>query len=417
MLKYDDPIVITGIGAVTAFGLGAEVVWSALEQGESRRVALVDEEAHASSPTPGMKVGDWKPADVLGKRGLQYLRPSAQFLLGASVLALEGAKLAEPMLDPNELGIVISSNLSGLQSISNYDYTAVNEGPQYVSPMEAPNTLANAPASHLAIRLHARALNTTIATGQCGGFDAIGYAAKALRERRARYVVVGGVEELNPRVLWVYRNAKVLPDERAEDAGHPFDRNSTGWLPSEGAAVLILERLSDALSRGIRPLAELVAWSSAFAPSNILEKRAMVLQRTAIQALSAGHLTPRDVNVVASGASGLAKQDQVEALALHNLLAENPGAYITAVKGTLGESYGASGIFQVLSTIGMINRGIIPPTVGLKQQSSAVPSLHSLSAEVQTWSGSQRGTVLLTSQDLFGSTSAVVLCGYRHEKG
>ncbi|MGH2509529.1 MAG: beta-ketoacyl synthase N-terminal-like domain-containing protein, partial [Ktedonobacteraceae bacterium] len=338
-----------------------------------------------------------------------------QYLLAASVLALQDAKLDASLFDPDELGVVVSSTLSGLQSISNYDYTAVKEGPQYVSPMEAPNTLANAPASHLAIRLKARALNTTIANGQCSGFDALGYAAKALRERRARYVVVGGVEELNPSVLWVYRNSKVLPEQRAEDAGHPFDRDSTGWLPSEGAAVLVLERKSDALARGTRPLAELAAWSSAFAPSSALEKRAQTLKRTALQALSAGHLTSGDVNVVVSGASGLAEQDQAEALALHSLLADNPGAYVTAVKGTLGESYGASGIFQVLSAVGMFNRGIVPPTLGLKNQSSAVPLLPGLSVEARTWSGSPRGTALLTSQDLFGSTSAVVLRGCEHE--
>lgn len=409
MSGYADPIVVTGIGAVTAFGLGAEVIWSALEQGEQRRTMLACEEGQTSLQTPGLKVGDWKPAELLGKRGLQFLRPSAQFLLGASVLALQDAKLTET--EPDELGIVVGSNLSGLQSISNYDATAVKEGPQYVSPMEAPNTLANAPASHLAIRLKARALNTTIANGQCAGFDAIGYAARALREQRARYVVVGGVEELNPSVLWVYRNSKVLPQERMEDAGRPFDRDSTGWLPSEGAAVLVLERKSDALARGIRPLAELVAWSSAFAPSNTLEKRAKILKRTAIQALNTGNLAPRDINVVVSGASGFVEQDQAEALALHDLLADNPKAYTTAIKGTLGEAYGAGGIFQAISAVGMINRGIIPPTFGLKRQSSVVAPLKSLSAEAREWSGSQQGMTLLTSQDLFGLTSTVVLRG------
>lgn len=205
MAKYDGPIVITGMGAVSPFGLGVEALWSALEQGERRGTALEQGEP-GDQPVLGLKVGEWQPADLLGRRGLQYLHPSAKFLLGASLLALQQAGLADGGTQPDELGVTIGCNLVGLQAIADYDYTAITEGPHYVSPMEAPNTLANAPASHLAIRLKARALNTTIASGQCAGLDALGYAAKVVRDGRARQVVAGGVEELSPAALWVYRN-------------------------------------------------------------------------------------------------------------------------------------------------------------------------------------------------------------------
>lgn len=151
MTKYNGSIVITGMGTVGPFGLGVETFWEALQRGE-RRGATVEEGGPGTRPVAGLRVGAWQPATLLGRHGLQYLRPSAQFLLGASLLALRQAGLADGGTLPDELGISVGCNLVGLQSVTNYDYTAITQGPHYTSPMEAPNTLANAPASHLAIR-------------------------------------------------------------------------------------------------------------------------------------------------------------------------------------------------------------------------------------------------------------------------
>lgn len=409
MTYQADSIVITGIGAVSAFGLGADAVWAALENGETPR-ALLEGEATSSPQTPyGVKVGNWNPVELLGKRGLQFLRPSTQFLLGASQLALAEAGLKEQMPDPDDLGVVIGTNLAGLQSITNYDFTAVTEGPQYVSPMEAPNTLANAPASHLAIRVQARALNTTIASGQCAGFDALGYASKMLREGRARYVLVGGVEELNERVLWMYQNSNVLPHERPEDAGRPFDGKSTGWVPGEGAAVLVLERYEDAVNRGAKPLAELVSWAASFSAPSSVEKRAKGLTRAAKNALQIANLSAEEIDLVVSGANGHHEQDRAEAMAITELFGEQrPDIDVCAIKGTLGESYGASGLFQAVAAVGALQRGTVPATAGYESEDSEAPHLPGLRAESRSFAGNH---VLLTGQDLFGSASAVVLRG------
>ncbi len=413
MAQYDGPIVITAMGAVSPFGLGIEAFWSALLQGERQGTAVESGELD-DQPVWGLQVGASQLdqlTKLLGKRGLQYLRPGTRFLLGAAVLAMQEAGLADGGVDPDTLGITVGSNLAGLQSMANYDYTAIAESPHNTSPMEAPNTLANAPASHLAIRLKARALNTTIASGQCAGLDALGYAAKMVRDGRARQIVAGGVEELSPAALWVYRNAQVVSSGRLDDAGLPYAVDSTGWLPSEGAATLVLERKDDALARGARPLAELVGWSSAFAPSYTLEKRSSILQKAAQQALAAAGLSPEDIDVVVAGASGYREQDQAEAIALHDLLTKDKHVPVTAIKGTLGETYGAGGLFQAIAGVCMIDRGVVPPTVGAARQQCAESPVDGLLTEAYIWPTSKQGTVLLLAQDLFGSTSAVVLKG------
>jgi 3-oxoacyl-(acyl-carrier-protein) synthase len=94
MAKYDGPIVITGTGAVSPFGLGSDAVWSALLQGE-RQTTVVEPTEPYKQTVLASKVGTLPFADLLGKRGLQYLRPCTQFLLGASTLAIQAAGLAD----------------------------------------------------------------------------------------------------------------------------------------------------------------------------------------------------------------------------------------------------------------------------------------------------------------------------------
>src|SRR6185437_10022927 len=136
-----------------------------------------------------------------------------------------------------------------------------------------------------------------------------------------------------------------------------------------------------------------------------------VLQRVARQALASANLAPADVDVVVAGANGLGWQDQAEALALQNLLAKNERFSVTAVKGTIGEIYGASGLFQTLAAVCMIEHGVIPPTLGGARERLAPAPVRGLLREVRSWSRSRSGTALLLAQDLFGSTSAVVLRG------
>lgn len=414
MATYDGPIVITGMGAVSPWGLGVEALWTAVAQAARQPVSLpLDQELDESEQQTvwGQPVGELSLADLLGRRGLQYMRPGTQYLLAASTLATRQAALIDGAVDAAALGIAIGSNLAGLHTMINYDYTAITEGPHYVSPMDAPNMLDNAPASHLAIRLKARALNTTIASGQCAGLDALGYAAKMLRDGRAKQVVAGGVEEMSGARLCVYRNAHVLAGGASDLVGLPFASASTGWLLSEGAAAVVLETPASAQARGARPLAELAGWSSGFAPQATPEKRASVLLRTTRRALEQAAISPSEIDVVLAGASGLPAQDQAEAEALRALLDNNTHATITAIKGTIGETGAANGAFQALIALCMLEHGVIPPTAS--GQSLADLPGSGLCTEARSWPDSARGTLLLLAQDLFGSTSAVVLraCG------
>jgi 3-oxoacyl-[acyl-carrier-protein] synthase II len=398
----NDPVVVTAIGTVNAFGHDVQVLWDALERGDA---PVTDISSMAGCPAAGMRVGPWPREALLGKRGLQFLSQGTQFLLGAAVLARNGAGLGERIPAPDDIGAVISTNLAGLASIAQFDLTTVMDGPTFCSPMEAPNTLANAPASHLAIKMHARALSATVSSGQCGGLDAIGYACRALQKGRATHILLGGVEELNPWVLALYKSMGCLPED-TDRAGRPFDGDAAGWLPGEGAAVMVLERQSTALARGARSLARLSGWGSSVVMPERLTDRIVGVRQAALGALAEASVDPSAVGLVVAGAGGVPVLDGAEAGALAQLVPDRP---VCAIAGALGQTYGAAGIFQAVAAVGALQRRTVPATARYRAQSNAAPALGDIKPGSRSWDCGPGATVLLTSHDLVGVSSAVVV--------
>jgi 3-oxoacyl-[acyl-carrier-protein] synthase II len=406
----EDSIVITGLGLVSPFGTDKGDLWSCLESGYDGRVLLdgYGDDYFTLKQAHGIPIRDWRAEELLGKRGLQFLQPSTRYLMGAAILALRDAGLEGEMPRPEELGVVVGTNFAGAYINAVYDYTTLTEGPKYVSPMEAPNTLANAPASHLAIRIRAQACNTTISTGTCAGLDALGYAMNVLKQNRASHVVVGGVEELNSRVLWIYENGGLLPTGNWEDSGRPFDAASSGFLPSEGSAVAVLERRSSALARGAHIYGELLAWSSAFSATSIMERRVNAMVRTWDRSLAKTSLQTKEVGLIVSGANGLREQDHVEACALARRFGDQ-GIPIVAVKGVLGEAYGAGGMYQLLAAIGAAEHRSVPGAARYRNQPAQTPELPTTRSEIYALESEDGLPILLTSQDVFGATSALLI--------
>ncbi|RKP54144.1 hypothetical protein D7Z26_12240 [Cohnella endophytica] len=404
-----DSIVITGLGVISAFGSHPENVWDALENVHNGRVKLNNylNEFFTLENVSGIPIQNWNPEELLGKKGLQYMPLSAKYLMGAALLAVRDAWSEDQMPAPDQLGLVVGSNFAGVKTSVVFDHTTITEGPKYVSPMEAPNGLANSPASYLAIRIRSRACNTTISTGQNAGIDALGYAMNLLRNKRATSVIVGGVEELNSRVLWIYENSGLLPGKETDTAGVPFNSNSSGIVPGEGSAVAVLESRSEAEARGAHIYGELVSWGSSFSTDIRPERRANALERSITQVLQKSGLKKEEIRLIIASANGCNPQDRAEATALNNIFSEYQLPIMT-VKETLGETFGAAGLFQLLSAVGVMTRGVVPPTVNLSPNTEHLNVLSGLSSTKRNleMSGSN---ILLTSQDTFGSSSALLV--------
>src|SRR3990172_9302975 len=177
-MKSHRRIVITGIGIISNIGMGKENYWNALMQGFSGIDEITRFDTTSMDFTIGGEIKTFDPQEFLGKKGLRLLDRTTALVCSASKIALDNSGI-EVSDDHHtyETGLVLGTTLGHVESFYNFQKDAFFEGPHYVNPALFPNSVYNAPASHISIRFLIKGLNSTISTGYTASLDAISYAA------------------------------------------------------------------------------------------------------------------------------------------------------------------------------------------------------------------------------------------------
>ena len=362
-------VVVTAAGVISPLGVGIEDFGCALYAGKS---------AIAPSPRfPGLAAADlneFNPQPWLGSKGIRVLDRSARLLAVAAQMALADADLLQPADrdgDP-ELGLVCGTAFGIVHSITSFDWSGLTEGPNYVSPMEFPNTVINSPAGQSAIKHKLRGVNSTVSAGLASGLFAIDYAAEFLRLRRAKALLAGAVEELCEESALAFRK---LGAASPSGCPRPFSAGRDGIAPGEGAALWMLEAADSALARGRTPWLEICGFGSAQDAHRIdgFDLRGTGAAESMAQALAEAGIAAEDVACVVASASGSPAGDEMEERALQRVfggrLKEIP---VCAPKAAYGEAAGASGALGALVAGLALQRQAAPPTPGCDGSSSGL---------------------------------------------
>lgn len=261
-------------------------------QGRPSRQANLDEIA-----VTGMGVithdSDLDPKAVLGFKGLRVLDRPARLLACAAKFAVEDADLGDLLAqEPSSIGLVNGTLVGGLQSITDFDKSILEDSPRLVNPAAFAATVINAPAGQTAIKLGLQGLNSTITSGMTSSLTAIAYAAQALRAGRARVLLAGGTDEASTYAQEAHRR---LSRSSGEGAG-----------VQEGAALLALQPLSQAK----RPLALIAGYGQSCGTPETAS--ADLLDQAVTRALQEAGLQSADIDlIVAVPAKGPALKTQL----------------------------------------------------------------------------------------------------------
>ncbi|HZM79783.1 MAG TPA: beta-ketoacyl synthase N-terminal-like domain-containing protein [Candidatus Limnocylindrales bacterium] len=145
---------------------------------------------------PDAGPGAWfDPVPLLGRRGWKYLTLATRYLLGATHLAVNDAGLDPAGFPDESMGVVVGTNFAALPVFSRITRIVVSEGPEMISPAEAPNFSVNIPASTISMRYGMRAFNITLTNPMVAGLESVLTLSMAIRQRRARLGVAGATEE------------------------------------------------------------------------------------------------------------------------------------------------------------------------------------------------------------------------------
>jgi 3-oxoacyl-[acyl-carrier-protein] synthase II len=350
-------VVITGVGAVTPLGVGAEPLierWCAGESGIADGLG---------------RCREFDPLDFLSKKEVRRSDRFTQMAIAAAEEALgqAGGEGGLPY-EPHRVGCVVGTGIGGLPSLEENQRKLIERGEKAVSPLAVPLMMGNAAAAAVAMRhdLHGHAYGVVSACA--AGAHAIGDAARIVRAGDADAVVTGGAEA----ALTGVAIAAFAAMEATSPSGisRPFDARRDGFVMGEGAGILVLEEKQAAEGRGARILGEVLGYGAtcdgfhltAPQPDGTEAARAVRL------ALDDAGLAAVDVDYVNAHGTSTPLNDRSETVALKAALGERAGDVpVSSTKSAIGHLLGAAGAVEAIATVEALRRRVAPPTVGWEE--------------------------------------------------
>ncbi len=374
MSRPDVPrrVVVTGLGAVTPFGAGVDVLWSGLCVGRSAvrpvtRFAVEGMRTRIAAQVPELPL----PAG-LEPRDAKRMDRFTLFALAAAGEAWRQAGFSAEAPDPYEAGVVIGSSHGGEETVVEGVRAIISEEPRRLSPWLISRMLANMATAQVAIRYGLHGPSFAVASACATGAHAIGEAAEIIRRGDAEVMLAGASDAcITPLTLAGDAAAGALStrNDDPERASRPFDADRDGFVVGEGAGVLVLEERAHALARGTAILAELSGYGTTTdalhetRPDEYGSHLAHAIRR----ALTKARLNAEDLDAVFAHATGTPLGDRAETCALHAALgAVATRVPIAAIKGALGHLMGAAGAVQAIAAIKALELQMLPPSVNLE---------------------------------------------------
>ncbi|OWY61766.1 beta-ketoacyl synthase, partial [cyanobacterium TDX16] len=326
---------VTGIGVVSAAGIGVEAFWDGL---------------CGPAPEGVRRVHDFDPTEHFDNP--KEARRTDRFTQFAMAAAAEAFASAGPSLapDPDKAGVIVGTGVGGLETVETQVMTFHEKGPRRVSPFLVPMMMSNAAAAGISMRYGWRGPCQTVVTACAAGTHSVGDAARLVASGRCDAVVTGGSEAaLTPVGLQGFIN---MTATSTAGISRPFDAERDGFIAGEGCGILILEEWGAAEQRGATILAEVLGAAStadahhitAPSPGGSGAISCMEL------ALADAGIGPADVGHVNAHGTSTPLNDAAEAEAMAKLFGA-PGPPVTSVKGVLGHALGAAGALEAVAAV------------------------------------------------------------------
>jgi 3-oxoacyl-[acyl-carrier-protein] synthase II len=388
MLASERRVVITGIGLVTPLGIGSEAVGSALAQGrgavsriQSFPVGDLPNDSGAEVRNFDLKVLAIPKHRKALIKNTKYMARDIALAVGAAEQALIDAGLADGGVDPTRFGVDLGAGLISTEldevapaidvattSDGRFDFpTWGRDSIPQIIPIWLLRYLPNMLACHISILNDCQGPSNTITQGDAASSVAIGEATRIIERARADVMISGGADsKIHPLSLVRMALFGVLSHHRDDPsrACRPFDRTRDGWVPGEGAGILILEELEHAKARGARIHGEILGFGSGCdaSPSWGLDPEGKGTEIAIRAALQDAGLEPGQVGHVNAHGAATLVGDLAEARALERIFGAE-GVPVTALKGHMGNLASGCGAVELLCSLIGVNQGQIPPTI------------------------------------------------------
>lgn len=362
-------VVLTGVGALAATGVGAPAFWQALLDRRSGIGPVSRVPTDGLPPQIAGEVRGFDPGSMTGGAvRARHLARHTQFALAAALEAFRDAGLqtADLQTDSAPVGVLVGVSMGGFDFIEREIRRIVAHGNASMRPSVI-GCIHIAAAATIAEALRLRARLCVFSNSCTGGLDAVAQAARWIEEGRCEVALAGGSDApIETCLLAGFSAARMLAQPAADPArsSRPFDLDRTGGVLAEGAGVVVLESESHARARGARPYLEICgADQSSDGPG---EEDAVGLGAAMRGAMAEAGWIPDDVDWVCAHAPGDPEIDRVEVAQIKRVLGARAAAIpVTSIKGVIGSPLAAAGALQVVAAAQAFRSEQVPPSAHL----------------------------------------------------
>lgn len=362
-------VVITGLGAVTPIGIGAEEFWQALLAGKSGIGPITRFDASDYATKIAGEVKDFDVTNYIDKKEAKRMDRFTQFAVVASKMAIADSGLDLDKEDRDRIGTIVGDGIGGMETLHDQFKVLFEKGPNRVSPFFVPMMIGNMAAGQTAIALGLNGPSTCVVTACATGTNAIGDAFRMIERGDVDVMVAGGTEAcIAPAPMAGFCSLKAMStrNDEPQKASRPFDNDRDGFVMGEGAGIVILESLEHAKARGARIYAEIAGYGSncdAYHVTNMAPGGAFAAKCMQLAIKDAG-LQPEDVDYINAHGTSTAVNDSSETEAIKTVFGEH--AYklsVSSIKSMTGHLLGAAGGIECIASALTVANDIIPPTI------------------------------------------------------
>ncbi len=409
-------VVVTGMGVVSPFGVGAEKLWDGVVNGKSaisKIENMGDMTGHSVLIGGEIKESVFNPVDYFEPKEAKRLDKFLQYSIVAAREAVSDSGIKESDIDPYRFGVIVGSAAGGFHTIEKSYEAMLSKGPTKCSPFTIPMLICDMCAGKISIEFGAKGVNKAIVTACATAAHCIGDAFRTIQYGEADAVIAGGSEAAICTIgLGAFTAAKTLSKRNDEPtkASRPYDKDRDGFVMAEGAGILVLEELEHAKKRGAKIYAEIIGYGQtgdaydvvAPHPEGLSAAKAMEF------ALNDAEINAEDVQYINTHGTSTHLGDIAETKAIANVFGDrtvNPNLRVSSTKSETGHMLGASGAAESVICIKAINNDIVPPTINLDNLDEEVANLNYVPNKAEK----MNVNIALTNSFGFGGHNAVLI--------
>ena len=365
-------VVVTGMGAITPIGLNVEDFWSAVKEQKTGFAEITKFDVSEYKCKLAAEVKNFDAKEFMDFKAAKRMELFSQYAVAAAKEAILDAKLNIEEEDAFKVGVSVGSGIGSLQAVEREHIKLIEKGPAKVNPLLIPMMISNMASGNVSIQFGLKGKSINVVTACASGTNSIGEAFRSIQYGDADVMVAGGTESsITPIGVAGFTALTALSSSTdLNRCSIPFDKDRSGFVMGEGAAIVVLEELEHAKKRGAHIYAEVVGYgctSDAYHITSPAEDGSGAAKAMEY-AVSDAKIAMDQITYINAHGTSTHHNDLFETRAIHMAFGEHAKEIkINSTKSMIGHLLGAAGAIEFVTCIKEIEEGYLHATVGLQE--------------------------------------------------